>query len=259
MDPSPKIPGHVAIVMDGNGRWATSRGLSRTEGHRKGAEMARQIVETAKDLGIAYLTLFAFSSENWNRPADEVSELMNLLRYYLKKETAELHKSGARILIIGDRERLPKDIVKLIENAETLTHANQKITVVLALSYGGRQDILYAAKELARQAKTGEIDLDGLTVVDLAVEDLHAQWIQDLVLDDPLEGPGTVGGIIPLRCEVGPGLVTEFHRELLPFKPLLKFGKLDVHDLTDLLVGEAVENHDFVDAVEKLGAEVSPE
>ncbi len=140
---APKIPGHVAIIMDGNGRWATARGLSRTEGHRKGAEAARQVVETAKELGIAYLTLFAFSSENWNRPADEVSDLMNLLRYYLKKETAELHKSGARILIIGDRERLPKDIVKLIENAETLTHANEKITVVLALSYGGRQEILY--------------------------------------------------------------------------------------------------------------------
>ena len=179
MDPSPKSPGHVAIVMDGNGRWATSRGLSRTEGHRKGAEMARQIVETAKDLGIAYLTLFAFSSENWNRPADEVSELMNLLRYYLKKETAELHKSGARILIIGDRERLPKDIVKLIENAETLTHANQKITVVLALSYGGRQDILYAAKELARQAKTGEIDLDKID------ENAFSQFLMTKGIPDP--------------------------------------------------------------------------
>src|ERR1700722_16328952 len=159
MNTAPKTPGHVAIIMDGNGRWATARGLSRTEGHRKGAEAARQVVESAKELGIPYLTLFAFSSENWNRPADEVTDLMDLLRYYLKKETAELHKSGARILVIGDRGRLPIDIVKLIENAEKLTHDNTKITVVLALSYGGRQDILFAAKELARQAKAGEVDL----------------------------------------------------------------------------------------------------
>ena len=179
MDAPLKVPGHVAIVMDGNGRWATSRGLSRTEGHRKGAEAARQVVETAKEMGIAYLTLFAFSSENWNRPADEVSELMNLLRYYLKKETAELHKSGARILIIGDRDRLPKDIVKLIENAETLTHANQKITVVLALSYGGRQDILYAAKELARQAKAGEIDLDKVD------ENVFSKFLMTKGIPDP--------------------------------------------------------------------------
>lgn len=156
------LPGHVAVIMDGNGRWATARGLSRVEGHRKGAEAARQIVEAATDMGIPYLTLFAFSSENWNRPTEEVAELMDLLRYYLKKETAELHKAGARIRVIGDRERLPKDIVKLIENAEALTKDNQKITVVLALSYGGRQEILYAAKELARQAAAGAVDLDAV-------------------------------------------------------------------------------------------------
>ena len=155
-------PKHVAIIMDGNGRWATARGLSRTEGHRKGAEAARQAVESAKELGIPYLTLFAFSSENWNRPADEVSDLMGLLRYYLKKETAELHKNGAQIKVIGDRDRLPKDIVKLIENAEELTRNNEKITVVLALSYGGRQEILFAAKELARQVQAGEVELENV-------------------------------------------------------------------------------------------------
>ncbi len=174
-----KTPGHVAVIMDGNGRWATARGLSRTEGHRKGAEAARLAVETAKEMGIPYLTLFAFSSENWNRPTDEVSDLMNLLRYYLKKETAELHKSGARILVIGDRERLPVDIVKLIENAETLTHANEKITAVLALSYGGRQDILFAAKELARQAKAGAVDLDKID------EDIFSQYLMTKGIPDP--------------------------------------------------------------------------
>ncbi len=154
-----KLPRHVAIIMDGNGRWATARGLTRTEGHRKGAEAARHAVEAAGELGIKYITLFAFSSENWNRPADEVNDLMNLLRYYLKKETAELHKNGARIRVIGDRTALPHDIVKLIENAENLTRDNTKITVVLALNYGGRQDIVSAAKDLAKQVKAGEADL----------------------------------------------------------------------------------------------------
>ena len=128
---------------------------------------------------IPFLTLFAFSSENWNRPADEVADLMDLLRYYLKKETAELHKSGARILVIGDRGRLPKDIVKLIENAETLTHANEKITVVLALSYGGRQDILFAARELARQAKAGEVDPEKVD------EDIFSQYLMTKAIPDP--------------------------------------------------------------------------
>lgn len=152
------VPRHVAIIMDGNGRWATARGLPRTEGHRKGAEAARQAVRAAGELGVEYLTLFGFSSENWNRPAGEVDDLMALLRYYLKKETAELHKEGARLLVIGDRARLAQDIVLLIENAEKLTCDNNKITVVIALSYGGRQDIVFAAQELARQAKAGTVD-----------------------------------------------------------------------------------------------------
>jgi len=155
---SVNVPRHVAIIMDGNGRWATARGLGRTEGHRKGAEAARMAVESAGELGIQYLTLFGFSSENWNRPAGEIGELMNLLRYYLKKETAELHKGGARLLVIGDRSRLSPDIVLLIENAEKLTRDNGKITVVIALSYGGRQDILFAARELARQVRSDAID-----------------------------------------------------------------------------------------------------
>lgn len=174
-----KVPAHVAVVMDGNGRWATLRGLSRTEGHRKGAEVARQTVETAKELGISYLTLFVFSSENWNRPADEVADLMDLLRYYLKKETAELHKNGARIMIVGDRERLPIDIVKLIENAETLTKDNKKITVALAVSYGGRQDIVYAAKQLARQVQAGEVDVTKVT------EESFAQNLMTRGIPDP--------------------------------------------------------------------------
>lgn len=152
------VPVHVAIIMDGNGRWATGRGLSRIEGHRKGAVTARVAVESAIDIGIPYLTLFGFSSENWNRPIGEIDDLMGLLRHYLKKEINELHKRGVRLLVIGDKTRLSQDIVQLIENAEKLTESNGKITVVLALSYGGQQDILFAAKELARQAKACAID-----------------------------------------------------------------------------------------------------
>jgi len=153
-------PRHVAIIMDGNGRWAEARGFSRAEGHRRGAEAAQRTVEAARDLGIPYITLFSFSSENWNRPAAEIDDLMNLLRVYLRKETSEMHKQGARLLVIGDRARLPADIVKLIDNAEKTTEANTRITVIIALSYGGRQDILFAARELARLAKADKIDLD---------------------------------------------------------------------------------------------------
>ena len=173
------VPRHVAIIMDGNGRWAMARGLSRAEGHRKGAEAARQAVESAKDIGIQYLTLFGFSSENWNRPAGEIDDLMNLLRYYLKKETAELHKGGARLLIIGDRSKLSSDIVALIENAENLTQDNDKITVVIALSYGGRQDILFAARELARQAQAGAVDIEEVD------EGIFSQYLMTQGIPDP--------------------------------------------------------------------------
>lgn len=139
------IPKHVAIIMDGNGRWAAKRGLPRTAGHKQGIESVRKVVEAAGAMGVQFLTLFGFSSENWSRPESEVGELMKLLRYYLRSETAELHKKGARLRVIGDRTRFAPDIVELIENAEKLTAENTKITLVIALNYGGRHDILQAA------------------------------------------------------------------------------------------------------------------
>ena len=139
---------HVAIIMDGNGRWAASRGLPRTAGHKKGAEAVKRTVEAAGQLGVQFLTLFGFSSENWKRPEDEIKDLMNLLRYYLKSETAELHKNGVKLRVIGDRSAFDPDIVRMIENAEKLTEDNDKITVVMALNYGGRNDILHAAHRL---------------------------------------------------------------------------------------------------------------
>lgn len=145
----PKVPRHVAIIMDGNGRWARGRNMPRTAGHQKGLEAVRRAIESSIELKIEYLTLFGFSSENWNRPKDEISELMRLLRYYLRSETAELHKSGIKLRVIGDRSALASDIVELIENAERLTTDNTKLNLVIALNYGGRQDILQAAKQIA--------------------------------------------------------------------------------------------------------------
>ena len=177
--PSQVIPHHVAVIMDGNGRWATARGLSRTEGHKKGAEAVQRTVEAARDLGIPFLTLFSFSSENWNRPSSEIEDLMNLLRYYLKKETAEMQKGGARLLFIGDRTRLPADIVKLILHSEDVTKDNKRITVVIALSYGGRQDIVFAARELARLAKADKVDIDKID------EDIFSRYLMTRDIPDP--------------------------------------------------------------------------
>ena len=170
---------HIAIIMDGNGRWAQARGLNRTEGHKRGAEAAQRVVEAARDLGIGYVTLFTFSSENWNRPESEVRDLMDLMRYYLKKETAEMHKSGARLKVIGERSRLPVDIVKLIEQVEDVTKDNNKITVVIALSYGGRDDIVLAAKELARRC------IDGTTKVEAVTADDFSDFLSTKDMPDP--------------------------------------------------------------------------
>ncbi len=139
---------HVAIIMDGNGRWAKSRGLPRTAGHKQGIEASRRTVEAVRDLNIPYLTLFGFSTENWNRPKEEVNELMGLLRYYLKSETAELHKNNVKLRVIGHRKGLADDIVTMIENAERLTQDNEALTLCIALNYGGRQEILHTAQKL---------------------------------------------------------------------------------------------------------------
>jgi undecaprenyl diphosphate synthase len=153
----PAPPAHVAIIMDGNGRWAKARGLPRIAGHRRGAEAVRRTVVAATDLGISYLTLFGFSSENWKRPSGEIDELMSLLRVYLRGEIAELHRNGVRVRIIGDRWRLAPDIVTLIVNAEKLTRENTRLTLVVALSYGGRHDIVQAAQRLAAEAIAGRV------------------------------------------------------------------------------------------------------
>jgi undecaprenyl diphosphate synthase len=150
-------PAHVAIIMDGNGRWAKARGLPRVAGHRRGGEAVRRAVIAAAELGIAYLTLFGFSSENWKRPAHEVDDLMTLLRHYLRGEVAELHRNNVRVRVIGDRERLAPDIVTLIDNTEALTAGNTGLRLSVALSYGGRAEIAGAARRIAEAAMAGRL------------------------------------------------------------------------------------------------------
>jgi undecaprenyl diphosphate synthase len=151
---APTLPQHIAITMDGNGRWASARGLPRAEGHRRGADAARRVVEAAAKFGVQHLTLFSFSSENWSRPQDEVQDLMGILRWRLRSEVADMHKQGVRLRVIGDRARLPTDIAKLIDDAEAITDANRRITVTMALSYGGRNDLVQATKRLVADGLT---------------------------------------------------------------------------------------------------------
>ena len=162
-DPMPEaVPAHIAIIMDGNGRWAKSRGLPRTAGHRKGVETVRHIVQAAGELGISYLTLYGFSSENWKRPADEIFDLMGLLRRYLRAETAELHKSNVRLRMIGDRAALDGDIVALIESAEEKMRDNTGLNLTVALSYGGRQELTVAARAMAAEVAAGRLRPDDI-------------------------------------------------------------------------------------------------
>lgn len=148
---------HVAIIMDGNGRWARARGLPRTMGHKAGIEALRRTLEAARALPVSHMTLYSFSSENWGRPADEVHELMGLLRFYLKHELAALHKNNVRLRIIGDRTRLAKDITDMIEAAEAKTAANTALTLTLALSYGGQQEITMAVRSIAAEVAAGRL------------------------------------------------------------------------------------------------------
>ena len=156
--PEEQAPQHVAIIMDGNGRWASARGLPRTVGHQQGAEAVRRSVQAAMELGIPYLTLFGFSAENWQRPASEIEDLMGLLRRYLQSEIAELHKNDIHLRVIGERERLPRDIVALIGEAESQHNPDCRLNLTIALSYGGRQEILEAARKLAEAVQAGRLE-----------------------------------------------------------------------------------------------------
>jgi undecaprenyl diphosphate synthase len=157
------VPRHVAIIMDGNGRWASLRGLPRGEGHRRGVEALRRTVRAAGDLGIAYLTIFSFSAENWSRPPAEIRELMGLLRRFIRHDLADLHRSGVRVRIIGERDNLDTDIRRLLDEAENLTKDNDKLVLVVAFNYGARQEIARAAQRVAAAVSVGDLAISAVT------------------------------------------------------------------------------------------------
>lgn len=175
----PEIPRHVAIIMDGNGRWAKERGLPRLEGHRAGAESVREVMEACIELGVEYLTLYAFSSENWSRPATEVGALMSLLDRFLAEKAKDLDRQNVRLLAIGQLDRLPAKTRALIERIKARTANNTTMTLVLALSYGGREEIVTAARSLATDAVEGKISPSAIDA------ELFASRLQTAGIPDP--------------------------------------------------------------------------
>jgi undecaprenyl diphosphate synthase len=162
-DDKPAAARHVAIIMDGNGRWAADRGLPRVEGHRQGVESVRRTVEAAGELGISYLTLFSFSSENWSRPRQEINDLFGLLRRFIRRDLADLHKNGVKIRVIGTREGLDADLLRLIDDALELTKDNTALNLTIAFNYGARDEIARAARRIAEDAAKGAIAPEEVT------------------------------------------------------------------------------------------------
>ena len=173
------LPRHIAIIMDGNGRWATEKGLSRTAGHQEGIESVRDIVKACSQLGIKYLTLYAFSIENWKRPSTEVGILMKLLEHYLKQEIDELHRNNVKLQAIGKLSSLPKVIQKLLHNGNELTKENDGLTLTLALSYSGRWDIVRAVQMIALDVRMGKVSPEDIN------EELFSSYLQTANLPDP--------------------------------------------------------------------------
>ena len=185
------VPRHVAVIMDGNGRWAKARHLPRVAGHRAGVEAVRRIVEAAPDLGIEVLTIYAFSSENWKRPADEVGDLMGLLHMYIRSEIDELHRNGIRLKFLGDYKALKPDLVSLLDAAGERTAANTRMTLAIALNYGGQDEIVRAARACAAELSPDKIDaaaiearLDtaGLPALDLVIRTSGEQRLSNFLL-----------------------------------------------------------------------------
>lgn len=187
-------PLHVAIIMDGNGRWAERRGVPRALGHREGVQALRRTIKAAPELGVQCLTVFGFSTENWSRPADEVADLMGLIRTFIGSDLRKLHKAGVRVRVLGRRKGVPEDIVELIEKAEATTAANDKFLLQVAFNYGGRADLVDAAQALVdRAAREGSFDVDedlfagqlssaGAAPVDLIIRTSGEQRLSNFLL-----------------------------------------------------------------------------
>lgn len=172
-------PRHVAIIMDGNGRWASARHMPRLMGHRAGVAAVRNVVRAAGDIGLEYLTLYSFSSENWKRPRTEINDLMGLLRFYLRDDLEELHRNGVQIRVIGAKSQLEGDIVDLIEHAQKRTQDNTKLKLIVAFNYGGQDEIVEAARRIAEDAAAGKIAPADVT------RDLFASYLATAGIPDP--------------------------------------------------------------------------
>ncbi len=179
VESTPRLPRHIAIIMDGNGRWARLRGLPRAAGHRAGAEAVRRTLRSCIERGIGHLTIFAFSSENWRRPREEIDDLMGLLRFYLDKEIPNLRGRGIRLRFIGDRSLLAPDILAIMEKAESATAAEARLTATVALNYGARDEIVRTARELAAACGRGKLRAEEID------ERLFASRLDTAGLPDP--------------------------------------------------------------------------
>lgn len=157
------MPRHIAIIMDGNGRWAAERGLPRAAGHSSGVDAVRRTVRAAADLGVPFLTIYSFSSENWTRPAEEINDLMGLMRRFISRDLAELHQSNVRIRVIGERERVDAGMMQMIDEAVELTRSNSGLNLVIAFNYGSRLEIAKAARRLAGEVAAGRMTPDDIT------------------------------------------------------------------------------------------------
>jgi len=190
---------HVAMVMDGNGRWANERALARFKGHAKGADRVRHIVRASLDMNVTHLTLFAFSTENWKRSESEVIELMSLFRKFMKSESKKLFKNGVKVRFIGDRSRLDKSLVELMNNLEVLTNENDTLHLTIALNYGGRDEIIRATKKISEKIKSGELELNDITV------ELFSNNLDTFDLPDPdlvirTSGEQRTSNFLPWQC-----------------------------------------------------------
>jgi undecaprenyl diphosphate synthase len=172
------LPSHIAIIMDGNGRWAKKRLMNRIKGHEKGADAVRMVVRTAREIGIRFLTLFAFSTENWQRPKTEVMALMELLKRFLRSETEEMMENGIQLNSIGQIERLPEDVLSVLTETMDKTKYNTGMTLNLALSYGGRAELVRMAQKLAKDALSGGIEPESITSETIA-DNLYTSGMRD--------------------------------------------------------------------------------
>ena len=192
----PAVPRHVAIIMDGNGRWAKARGLPRAAGHRQGAEAARAVLRAAGEAGVECLTLYAFSSENWQRPEEEINDLTGLMRYYIGRELDALHREGVRLRILGDHNAFQADVARMVDHAVERTAGNDRMTLAVALNYGSRGEIAAAARRIAGRVEAGELraadvdeaavdahlDTAGLPPLDLLIRTSGEQRLSNFLL-----------------------------------------------------------------------------